>query len=50
MPFVSDNQRKWMYANEPAMARRFEKETPPGKLPKKKYYKKDAVSMAKGMA
>ena len=28
MPFESKAQRAWMYANEPDMARRFEKETP----------------------
>lgn len=34
MPFKSQKQRKWMYANEPAMAKRWEKETPKGaKLP-----------------
>jgi len=35
MPFKSEKQRKWMHANEPAMARRWEKE---GKMkhPKKK--------------
>ena len=36
MPFKSENQRKWMYANKPEMAKRWEKETPKGKLPKKK--------------
>ena len=35
MPFKSEKQRKWMYANEPAMAKRWQKETPKGKpLPK----------------
>lgn len=33
MPFKSQAQRRWMYANEPAMAKRWEKETPKGKLP-----------------
>ena len=28
MPFTSQAQRKWMYANKPKMARRWEKETP----------------------
>ena len=36
MPFKSKAQRGWMYANEPEMAKRWEKETPKGaKLPKK---------------
>ena len=35
MPFKSESQRKWMYANEPKMAAKWEKETPKGKLPKK---------------
>jgi hypothetical protein len=26
MPFKSDKQRKWMHANEPDMAKRWEKE------------------------
>ncbi len=33
MPFKSQAQRGWMYANDPAMAKRWEKETPKGKLP-----------------
>jgi len=37
MPFQSESQRKWMYANDPDMAARWEKETPKGKkLPKYK--------------
>lgn len=37
MPFVSDAQRKWAYANKPEMAKKWEKHTPKGKkLPKKK--------------
>lgn len=37
MPFASSAQRKWMHANEPEMAKRWEKHTPKGKkLPKKK--------------
>jgi len=36
VPFRSEQQRKWMYANEPEMAARWQKETPKGeKLPKK---------------
>jgi hypothetical protein len=51
MPFKSQAQRGWMYANDPKMAERWEKETPKGKklpehvkakdtLPKKKARKK----------
>ena len=36
MPFASKAQRRWMYANEPRMARRWEEHTPKGsKLPDK---------------
>lgn len=35
MPFKSQAQRKWMHANDPKMAEKWEKETPKGKLPKK---------------
>jgi hypothetical protein len=31
VPFVSDSQRKWMYANKPAMAKKWEAHTPKGK-------------------
>lgn len=34
MPFVSESQRRLMYATHPGMAKRWEKETPKGKLPK----------------
>ncbi len=37
MPFKSEAQRRWMHANHPAMAKRWEAHTPKGKkLPKKK--------------
>ena len=36
MPLKSQAQRKWMWANHPEMARRWEKETPKGRLPAKK--------------
>ena len=37
MPFKSEAQRKWMYANHPKMAARWEKETPKKKkLPEHK--------------
>jgi hypothetical protein len=36
MPFKSKAQKGWMYANKPAMAKRWQKETPKGKaLPKR---------------
>ncbi len=40
MPFKSEAQRKWMHANHPKMAERWEHETPKGKLPKKAKQKK----------
>ena len=40
MPFKSLAQRAWMYAQKPEMAKQWEKETPKGKLPKKKKKKK----------
>ena len=43
MPFRSDSQRRWMYAQDPEMAKRWEKETPKGNLP-------DKVSKAKARA
>jgi hypothetical protein len=33
MPFKSQRQRAWMYANKPEMARRWERHTPRGRLP-----------------
>jgi hypothetical protein len=36
MPFRSQAQKGWMYSNKPAMAKRWQTETPKGKkLPKK---------------
>ena len=36
MPFKSEAQRKWMYKNEPEMAKQWEAETPKqAKLPEK---------------
>lgn len=36
MPFKSEAQRRWMYANKPEMAKKWEKHTPKGKkLPEK---------------
>jgi hypothetical protein len=37
MPFQSQAQKGWMYANKPDMAKRWQAETPKGKLP---YHKK----------
>ena len=39
MPFKSQAQRKWMFANEPEMAARWAKETPKGKKLLKKLKK-----------
>tara|TARA_B100000519_G_C14105451_1_gene373149 strand:- start:227 stop:367 length:141 start_codon:yes stop_codon:yes gene_type:complete len=30
MPFRSESQKKWMYANKPTMARKWQQETPKG--------------------
>ena len=36
MPFKSQAQKSWMYANKPRMAAQWQKHTPPGKkLPAK---------------
>lgn len=35
MPFKSQAQRKWMYENDPEMAKRWETETPNKELPDK---------------
>lgn len=36
MPFKSQSQRKYMYANKPKLAKEYEKKTPKGKkLPKR---------------
>lgn len=36
MPFKSEAQKKWMYANKPKMAKEWQDHTPKGKkLPKK---------------
>lgn len=46
MPFKSEAQRRWMYANNPKLAKKFEAETPRGKkLPEyvKKKKKKKTV-------
>ena len=44
MPFKSKAQRRWMYANDPKMAEKWEEHTPKGaKLPEKKKKKKTKV-------
>jgi hypothetical protein len=41
MPFKSQSQRKWMFANEPQMAKQWAEHTPKGKkLPEKVKKKK----------
>lgn len=35
MPFKSEAQRRWMYANKPEMAKKWEKHTKKKKLPEK---------------
>jgi hypothetical protein len=35
MPFKSQAQRKWMHANKPETAKKWEAETPKKKLPKR---------------
>ena len=33
MPFKSQAQKRWMYANKPEMAKEWEDDTPKGRLP-----------------
>ena len=50
MPFTSESQRKWMWANKPEMAKKWEAHTPKGKkLPEhvKKASKELASSFSK---
>ncbi len=48
MPFVSQDQAKWMYANKPAMAKRWQADTPKGrKLPSKVREKMNKVAEKK---
>lgn len=42
MPFKSEAQRRWMHANKPEMAKRWETDTPSGKLPDRVKKKKEA--------
>lgn len=49
MPFKSDAQRRWMYATDPAMAKRWSKETPKGEdLPDKVGARKKALMKRAG--
>jgi hypothetical protein len=41
MPFLSQAQRAWMYANKPEMAKEWEKHTPKGKKLRKRVKKND---------
>lgn len=43
MPFKSKAQRRWMYANEPEIAKRWEKHTPKGKKIPEKVKEKTAA-------
>jgi len=46
MPFKSEAQRGYLYANEPAVAKEFQKHTPKGaKLPPRKKKKKPLKSI-----
>ena len=47
MPFESQAQRNWMYANHPAMAARWESVTPKGKLPEHKSNTKQRFAPSK---
>lgn len=41
MPFKSEAQRRWMHANKPEMAKRWEAETTDKKLPERLKKKKE---------
>jgi len=47
VPFKSQAQRKWMYANKPQMAKRWEKETPKSKKLPKRVSKKSSSRKSK---
>ncbi len=47
MPFKSEAQRRWMHANQPEMAKRWEKEEKDPKYKKKKKMLKALASAAK---
>ena len=50
MPFKSQSQRKWMYANDPEMAERWEEHTPKGKKLPEKVAKKGKTNGKKAKA
>jgi hypothetical protein len=50
MPFVSEAQRRWMWANKPDLAREWEAATPPGPLPEHVAPKKRKVTRRKPAA
>jgi hypothetical protein len=43
VPFKSEAQRRWMHANHPEMAKRWEAETPDKTLPNKVEKVKDTI-------
>lgn len=45
MPFKSEAQRRYMYKNLPEIAARWEKETPPGRLPSRITPKKPRTAL-----
>lgn len=47
MPFKSSSQRRWMHANEPEMAERWERHTPEGKKLPERAGKKSSSSKSK---
>jgi len=49
MPFKSEAQRRWMYANKPAMAERWQKHTPKGKKLPKRVKKSARVNQLAGI-
>lgn len=48
MPFKSDAQRRWMFSQHPAMAKRWAKETPKGNLPERVAARKSALTKKLG--
>lgn len=46
MPFVSEKQRAWMYANKPEMAQKWEDHTPDNANLLERVSKKDAYDRA----
>lgn len=48
MPFKSQAQRRWMYANKPEMAKQWEDDTPPGRLPSRIHSKSTSQTLLAG--